>query len=194
MELRGEKGKLSCPMMTAEPSRKKRDSSYCLARAWPTRDGHNPANEKPLYLELSLPPVDSNDHSPPTSLFPSLKELSSHCYGGTWMCLTMVVDSKLQLFVDPEKTHFSGEITGSLSVVDRHFVAPTGIQRRLLTVPRLVREQVHYPHWAHWCSLLCSPTRGFKGKCFSWIWASALFAFWSSPGFMWNLFLKVFPF
>ena len=67
-------------MMKAKPNRKKRDTAS-LARAEPMRDGHNPANEKPLHLELSIPPMDSIDNSPPIFLFPSLKDSSSPCYG-----------------------------------------------------------------------------------------------------------------
>ena len=99
-------------MTTAEPSRKKRDSSYFLARARPMRDGHNPANEKPLYLILSLLPMDSIDHSPPTSLFPSLKEFSSPCG---------VAYPELQFFLISNKATFAGRIIVSLFALgERH--------------------------------------------------------------------------
>ena len=64
-------------------------------------------------------------------------------------------------------------------------MAPTGIQRRLLTILKLVREQVHQPYEAHWYFLLLSPT-WWDVMFFSWIWAlpclhSEAFQFYLEP-------------
>ena len=45
-------------MVIAESNRKKRDF-FSLARIQPMRDCHNSVNEKPLWFEFSIPPIDS---------------------------------------------------------------------------------------------------------------------------------------
>ena len=58
---------LSSPTMKTKLKKKKRNSLSGLTKAQSKRDGHSPVNEKPLYLELSVPPTVSTIDFLPSS-------------------------------------------------------------------------------------------------------------------------------
>ena len=82
---------------------------------------------------------------------------------------------------------FSGAIPGSI-VKTNILMACIEIQRKPLTAPRWASKQIQFPQYLNSRSLFFSWTLGFEGRSLSWIQVSTLFAFWSSPGLIQNLF------
>ena len=86
-------------------------------------------------------------------------------------------------WIDP---FFSGAIPGSVKT--NILMAHIEIQRKPLMALRWASKQIQFPQYLNSRSLLFSRTLGFEGRSLSWIQVSTLFAFWSSPGLIQDLF------
>ena len=79
-----QKRELSCPVAIAKPSRKKKYSSYILARTQPMKS-HG------FFVYYTRP-----------TSFSFMKGFSFPCRSGTCMWFAMVTDLKLKISADPE--------------------------------------------------------------------------------------------
>ena len=108
LQLRSQKGELSCPTRTAKPNRKKKDFLFLTGRKLSQWDCHNSANEKLPHLQ----PFVYN--SPLNVLFPFI--FSSLAVGELARGLPWLQIWNCKSLLIPNKPIFAGEITSYLFV------------------------------------------------------------------------------